>query len=78
MKIEVRKSAIDDLRSLKRENEAKNILQTLERILRYPNIENMKKFANYDPPYRVVINGCKVLFDFSEGKAYIARVLVCK
>lgn len=77
MRIEVRESAVEDLSYLSLE-EARNILLTLKKILRFPNIENMKKFANYDPPYRVKIGRCKVLFDFLEGRAFIARVIIDK
>ncbi|MCI5113595.1 MAG: type II toxin-antitoxin system RelE/ParE family toxin [Candidatus Electrothrix sp. AW1] len=59
MKINIRKSAIKDLK----------------KISLFPNISNVKKLTNFEPAYRLRVGNYRILFDISETTIEIGRVL---
>ena len=74
MKINIRKSAIKDLKKLNHKDKQKIHLKILE-LKGFPNISNVKKLTNFEPAYRLRIGDYRVLFDVSVDTIEIARVL---
>ncbi len=74
MKIEIRKSAIKDLRHISEPFKTKIHTQILE-LKNFPNIQNIKKLTNFEPAYRLRIGNYRVLFDIVQDTVVIGRVL---
>jgi mRNA interferase RelE/StbE len=77
MKINIRKSAIKDLKKIDlktREKLHKAILELTE----FPNTANIKKLTNFEPAYRLRAGDYRILFDVIEDTVYIGRVLLRK
>ena len=74
MKINIRKSAIKDLKKIDYKNKEKIHSRILE-LEKFPNISNVKKLTNFDPAYRLRVGGYRILFDVSENTIEIGRVL---
>ena len=72
MKIEIRKTAIRDLKKIK--NPYKELIhQKILELKDFPNVKNIKKLTNFEPALR--IKEYRVLFDVIEDTIYIGRVL---
>ena len=52
MKINIRKSAIKDLKKIDHKNKVKLHSKILE-LNKFPNISNLKKLTNFEPAYRL-------------------------
>lgn len=63
MKIEIRKSAIKDLKHISEPFKTKIHEKILE-LKKFPNLQNIKKLTNFEPAYRLRIGDYRVLFDF--------------
>ena len=63
MKIEIRKSAIKDLKHISEPFKTKIHEKILE-LKKFPNLQNIKKLTNFEPAYRLRIGDYIVLFDF--------------
>jgi len=74
MKIEIRKSAIKDLRNIS-EPFKSNIHNKILALKDFPNISNIKKLTNFEPAYRLRIGNYRVLFDVVDDTIIIGRVL---
>lgn len=74
MKINIRKSAIKDLKKIDYRNKEKIHSSILE-LNKFPNISNIKKLTNFEPSYRLRIGNYRILFDVSENTIEIGRVL---
>ena len=74
MKIELRKSAIKDLKSISEPYKSKLHTKILE-LQKFPNLQNIKKLTNFEPAYRLRVGNYKVLFDVVENTIIIGRVL---
>jgi len=74
MKIELRKSAIKDLKSISEPYKTKLHNKILE-LQKFPNIQNIKKLTNFEPAYRLRVGNYRVLFDVIEDSIIIGRVL---
>ena len=74
MKVELRKSAIKDLKGI---NEPfKSTIHTkLLKLKDFPNISNIKKLTNFEPAYRLRVGDYRILFDVYEDTIIVARVL---
>ncbi len=74
MKIEIRKSAIKDLKNISEPYKTKihNQLLTLKD---FPNLANIKKLTNFEPAYRLRVGNYRILFDVLDDVIIIARVL---
>jgi len=74
MKINIRKSAIKDLKKIN--SKSKERLHT--RILNlkdFPDISNIKKLTNFEPAYRMRVGDYRILFDVTEDSIEIGRIL---
>ncbi|MCF6270825.1 MAG: type II toxin-antitoxin system RelE/ParE family toxin [Melioribacteraceae bacterium] len=74
MKIEIRKSAIKDLKRIDKKF-LKHIHSKIFELQEYPKIENIKKLTNFEPSYRLRIGNYRVLFDILNDTIVIGRVL---
>jgi len=74
MKIELRKSAIKDLKSISEPYKSKLHTKILE-LQKFPNLQNIKKLTNFEPAYRLRVGNYKVLLDVVENTIIIGRVL---
>ena len=74
MKIEIRKSAVKDLKNISEpfKNKIHNKILDLKD---FPNIQNIKKLTNFEPAYRLRVGNYRVLFDILEDTIIIGRVL---
>jgi len=67
MKIEIRKSAIKDLKNISEPCKSKIHNKLLE-LKNFPNIQNIKKLTNFEPAYRLRVGNYRILFDVIEGR----------
>jgi len=74
MKIEIRKSAIKDLKNISEPFKTKIDNKILE-LKSFPNIQNIKKLTNFEPAYRLRIGNYRILFDILDDTIIIGRVL---
>ena len=74
MKIELRKSAIKDLKNISKPFKSKIHHKILE-LQKFPDIQNIKKLTNFEPAYRLRIGNYRVLFDVIDDVVIIGRVL---
>jgi mRNA interferase RelE/StbE len=74
MKIEIRKSAIKDLKKLNNP-EKSNIHKKILDLKNYPNVSNIKKLTNFEPAYRLRVGNYRVLFDIINDTIIIGRVI---
>ena len=62
MKLEIRKSAIKDLKHISEPYKSKVHNKILE-LKDFPNIQNIKKLTNFESAYRLRIGNYRILFD---------------
>jgi len=74
MKIEIRKSAIKDLKHISEPFKTKIHNKILE-LKDFPNILNIKKLTNFEPAYRLRIGNYRILFDVLDDTIIIGKVL---
>jgi len=74
MKINIRKSAIKDLKKIDHETKEK-IHSSILGLAKFPNISNVKKLTNFEPAYRLRVGDYRILFDVSENTIEIGRIL---
>ena len=74
MQIEIRKSAIKDLKQISEPYKTKIHNKILE-LRNFPNLQNIKKLTNFEPAYRLRIGDYRVLFDVENELIIIGRVL---
>jgi len=74
VRVEIRKSAIKDLRKIN--PEVRNRLHgKIHSLSDFPDVSNIKKLTNFEPAYRMRVGGYRILFDVDEDVIYIGRVL---
>ncbi len=74
MKINIRKSAIKDLKNIDAKERAKLHQKMLE-LNKFPKISNVKKLTNFEPAYRLRVGDFRILFDVTENSVEIGRIL---
>jgi len=74
MKIEIRKSAIKDLKHISEPFKTKIHNKVLE-LKNFPNIQNIKKLTKFEPAYRLRIGNYRILFDVLDDAIIIGRIL---
>ena len=74
MKVEIRKSAIKDLKHISEPFKSKIQNKILE-LKNFPNIQNIKKLTNFEPAYRLRVGNYRILFDIFDDMIIIGRVL---
>lgn len=74
MKINIRKSAIKDLKNIDAKERAKLHQKMLE-LNKFPKISNVIKLTNFEPAYRLRVGDFRILFDVTENSIEIGRIL---
>ena len=74
MKINIRRSAIKDLKKINHKNREK-IHLTIAELKNFPDISNLKKLTNFEPAYRRRVGDYRILFDVLEDTLEIGRIL---
>ena len=74
MKINIRKSAIKDLKSIPKEEKMK-IYEKIEELKNFPNVSNLKKLSNFQPAFRLRVGNYRILFDVVNDTIEIGRIL---
>ena len=74
MKINIRKSAIKDLKKINNPDKEKIHNQILE-LTKFPNLLNIKKLTKFEPAYRLRVGDYRILFDVLNNTIIIGRVL---
>jgi mRNA interferase RelE/StbE len=74
MKIEIRKSAIKDLKQISEPFKTKLKAKILD-LKNFPDISNIKKLTNFEPAYRLRVGDYRILFDTEDDKIIIGRIL---
>ena len=74
MKINIRRSAIKDLKKIDNKDKEKIISKILE-LENFPNISNIKKLTDFEPAYRIRIGNYRLLFDVFKNHIEIGRIL---
>lgn len=74
MQINIRKSAIKDLKKIGHKNKELIYLRILE-LNNFPNISNVKKLTNFEPAYRLRAGDYRILFDVLDDMIEIGRIL---
>jgi len=74
MLIEIRKSAVKDLKSISEPFKTKLHDKILE-LKNFPNLPNIKKLTSFEPAYRLRVGDYRILFDVVDEVIIIGRVL---
>ena len=74
MKINIRKSAIKDLKKIDSKDKRK-IHEKILNLSEFPDISNIKKLTDFEPAYRLRVGNYRILFDLSVDTIEIGRVL---
>lgn len=74
MKLNIRNSAIKDLKNINREDRDRIHKKIIE-LEKFPNVSNIKQLTNFEPAYRLRVGDYRVLFDIYEDVVEIGRVL---
>ncbi len=74
MKINIRKSAIKDLRKISY-SAKKRIYNKIFELEHFPKISNCKKLTNFEPAYRARVGEYRILFDVVGEYIEIGRIL---
>ncbi|MCP5098013.1 MAG: type II toxin-antitoxin system RelE/ParE family toxin [Chloroflexi bacterium] len=74
MNINIRKTAVKDLKKIDEKNKKKIYAKILE-LKQFPNVANVKMLTNFEPAYRLRGGNYRVLFDIIENSVEIGRVL---
>jgi mRNA interferase RelE/StbE len=74
MQIELRKSAVADLKALPK-NIKDAVHSKIAELVNFPKVSNVKKLTNFEPAYRLRIGDYRILFDVKSDKIVIGRVL---
>ena len=74
MKINIRKSAIKDLKNIPKEEKIR-IYRKIFELKKFPNVSNLKKLSNFQPAYRLRVGDYRVLFDVINNTIEIGRIL---
>ena len=74
MKIEIRKSALKDLKSINNPFKTK-LHDKILSLKDFPDVQNIKKLTNFEPAYRLRAGDYRILFDVLDDTVVIGRVL---
>ncbi|MCA9946774.1 MAG: type II toxin-antitoxin system RelE/ParE family toxin [Anaerolineales bacterium] len=74
MQINIRNTAIKDLKKIDKQNKQRIHAKILE-LEQFPNISNVKRLTNFEPAYRIRVGDYRILFDVFENHIEIGRVL---
>jgi mRNA interferase RelE/StbE len=74
MRIELRSSAIKDLKKIDRHDKPR-LHEAMGRLVEFPEVPNIKKLTNFEPAYRIRVGDYRILFDVVGDAVVIGRVL---
>ncbi len=74
MKINIRKSAVKDLKKISGTDKDRIHKKILE-LENFPDVSNLKRLTNFEPAYRAKVGDYRILFDIVEDEIEIGRVL---
>jgi len=74
MKIEIKKSALKDLKKIDIKEKDK-IKQAIKNLQNFPNLNQIKHLTNYIPKYRLRVGNYRILFDVEDDLIIVARIL---
>jgi mRNA interferase RelE/StbE len=73
VKIEIRTSAIKDLKKLEGKMK-KKIHEKILELAKFPDVINVKKLTGFEPAYRLRIGSHRVLFDVVDDTIIVGRI----
>jgi mRNA interferase RelE/StbE len=73
MTIRIDDKALKDLLKVHK-TEVKKILSKIEALEKFPQVPNLKKLTNFEPPYRLRVGNYRVLFDVEDTTLTVYRV----
>ena len=73
MTIQIDEKAFKDLSKIHKQ-EVKKILSKIELLEDYPDVANIKKLTNFEPPYRLRVGNYRVLFDIEDNVITVYRI----
>jgi len=73
MIVEIDSKALKDLSKIHKQ-EVQKILSKIELLENYPNVTNIKKLTNFEPPYRLRVGNYRVLFDIEDNVITVYRI----
>jgi mRNA interferase RelE/StbE len=65
--------AIKDLSKIHKQD-VKKILSKIEALEEYPEVANIKKLTNFEPPYRLRVGNYRVLFDIEDDVITVYKI----
>jgi mRNA interferase RelE/StbE len=74
MKINIRKSAIKDLKKIDSKSKERLHAKILN-LKDFPDVSNIKNLTNFEPAYRMRVGDYRILFDVNEDIIEIGRIL---
>ena len=74
MEINIRNSALKDLKKIEHKQREKIHLKILE-LKKFPNLSNVKRLTCFEPAYRLRVGDYRILFDISDNTIEIGRIL---
>jgi len=74
MKINIRKSAIKDLKRINKIDKER-IHNRICELEHFPDVSNLKRLTNFEPAFRVRSGDYRILFDVMEDTIEIGRIL---
>jgi mRNA interferase RelE/StbE len=73
MIVKIDDKAIKDLSKIHK-GEVSKIFSKIEELEKFPNIPNVKKLDNFEPPYRLRVGNYRVLFDIEQNTITVYRI----
>jgi mRNA interferase RelE/StbE len=65
--------ALKDLAKIDK-SQVKKIFSKIEALENFPEVPNLKKLTNFEPPYRLRVGNYRVLFDVEDDVLTVYRV----
>ncbi len=73
MIVKIDDKAIKDLSKIHK-GEVSKIFSKIEELEKFPNIPNIKKLNNFEPPYRLRVGNYRALFDIEDNTITVYRI----
>ena len=73
MIVKIDDKAIKDLSKIHKVD-ARKIFSKIEVLEKFPQVPNLKKLTNFEPPYRLRVGNYRVLFDIEDNTLTIYKV----
>ncbi len=74
MKIELRRSAIKDLKKITRKDKNR-IINSIKLLEKFPLTPGVKRLVSYDYAFRLRVGKFRILFDVIRDTIFVARIL---